>query len=70
MAATYRIAEAAALLGVSDDTVRRWIDSGRLVAHLVGGAALVADHVEDGGTIRPVRVGVVCSEDVHAVALL
>ena len=25
--ATYRIAEAAALLGVSDDTVRRWIDS-------------------------------------------
>ena len=26
----YRIAQAAALLGVSDDTVRRWIDSGRL----------------------------------------
>ncbi|MFM8352473.1 MAG: molybdopterin-binding protein [Actinomycetales bacterium] len=25
-----RIAEAAALLGVSDDTVRRWLDSGRL----------------------------------------
>ena len=25
-----RIAEAAALLGVSDDTVRRWADSGRL----------------------------------------
>ena len=32
MAATYRISEAAALLGVSDDTVRRWIDSGRLPA--------------------------------------
>jgi molybdopterin-binding protein len=29
---TYRIAEAAALLGVSDDTVRRWIDSDRLPA--------------------------------------
>lgn len=26
-----RISEAAALLGVSDDTVRRWVDSGRLV---------------------------------------
>ncbi len=27
-----RISEAATLLGVSDDTVRRWLDSGRLVA--------------------------------------
>lgn len=27
---TYRIAEAAQLLGVSDDTVRRWIDQGVL----------------------------------------
>jgi molybdopterin-binding protein len=27
-----RISEAAALLGVSDDTVRRWIDTGRLPA--------------------------------------
>jgi molybdopterin-binding protein len=27
---TYRIAEAADLLGVSDDTIRRWIDQGRL----------------------------------------
>ncbi|ONH22266.1 MerR family transcriptional regulator [Pseudofrankia asymbiotica] len=26
----YRISEAAVLLGVSDDTVRRWADSGRL----------------------------------------
>jgi len=28
----YRISEGAALLGVSDDTVRRWIDTGRLAA--------------------------------------
>jgi molybdopterin-binding protein len=27
-----RISEAAAMLGVSDDTVRRWIDNGRLTA--------------------------------------
>ncbi|MDF5752256.1 TOBE domain-containing protein [Spongiactinospora sp. TRM90649] len=29
---TFRISEAAALLGVSADTVRRWIDAGRLPA--------------------------------------
>jgi molybdopterin-binding protein len=29
---TYRIAEAAEVLGVSDDTVRRWIESGRIAA--------------------------------------
>jgi len=28
----FRIAQAAALLGVSDDTVRRWVESGRLPA--------------------------------------
>ena len=28
--ATYKVSDAAALLGVSPDTVRRWVDSGRL----------------------------------------
>ena len=33
----YRISEAAELLGVSDDTIRRWIDSGRLASSTAEG---------------------------------
>ncbi|MGI8769316.1 MAG: helix-turn-helix domain-containing protein, partial [Propionibacteriaceae bacterium] len=33
----YRISEAAELLGVSDDTVRRWIEAGRVPAGSGGG---------------------------------
>jgi molybdopterin-binding protein len=40
---TYRITEAAALLGVSDDTVRRWIDSSRLPAHRERGGPTLVD---------------------------
>lgn len=38
---TYRIAEAAGLLGVSDDTVRRWIDAGRIAASTENGRAVI-----------------------------
>ena len=45
----FRIAEAAELLGVSDDTVRRWLDTGRLPRQrdqshrmVIDGAALAA----------------------------
>ncbi len=43
--ATYRIKHAAELLGVSDDTVRRWADSGRLRTHSEG-QRLVVDGAE------------------------
>jgi molybdopterin-binding protein len=52
----FRATEAAALLGVSDDTIRRWIDAGRLPAvrdsagrWIVGGRDL-ADFARDNAT--------------------
>ena len=38
---TYRIAEAAEVLGVSDDTVRRWIDGGRVPARSEAGRSVL-----------------------------
>ena len=56
----FRVSEAAALLGVSDDTVRRWADSGRLTLvkgengpSLVDGvelAALAQANAQDAAT--------------------
>jgi molybdopterin-binding protein len=37
----YRVSEAAELLGVSDDTVRRWIDGGRLESSTEAGRTVV-----------------------------
>ncbi len=59
-----RISEAAALLGVSDDTVRRWADQGRLQLHKAGSGPLLVDGVELAALAReladppgPVRSG-------------
>ncbi|GAB2672599.1 TOBE domain-containing protein [Thalassiella azotivora] len=38
-----RISDAAGLLGVSDDTVRRWVDQGRLAAHRDGHGPATVD---------------------------
>ena len=54
---TYRLAAAAALLGVSDDTLRRWVDAGRLPStvddegrRVVGGPDLAAFAVTLAGS--------------------
>jgi molybdopterin-binding protein len=52
----YRISQAASLLGVSDDTVRRWIDSGRLRASAGGGPTTIdgadlAIHAQEIATV-------------------
>jgi molybdopterin-binding protein len=39
---TYRIAEAAELLGVSDDTMRRWVEAGRVASARQDGRTVVA----------------------------
>jgi molybdopterin-binding protein len=41
-----RIAQAARLLGVSDDTVRRWVDAGQLGASVDGAGRKVLDGAE------------------------
>ena len=43
---SFRVSEAAALLGVSDDTVRRWADAGRLTLRRADGGPAAIDGVE------------------------
>jgi molybdopterin-binding protein len=49
---TIRIREAAALLGVSDDTVRRWIDDGSLTATADESGRKVLDGAELAAFVR------------------
>lgn len=48
----FRISQAAALLGVSDDTVRRWIDGGSLTAHQDDSGRMVVDGAQLAGFAR------------------
>lgn len=42
----FRISEAASLLGVSDDTVRRWVEAGSLAVTTDGAGRMVLDGAE------------------------
>ena len=62
MAASFRVSQAARLLGVSDDTVRRWLDDGTLRARrgkgpiTIDGAALAKLAVARAADPDPVDV--------------
>ncbi|HEX4217324.1 MAG TPA: helix-turn-helix transcriptional regulator [Acidimicrobiales bacterium] len=60
----YRIAQAAELLGVSTDTMRRWVDAGRVKSvategsrRAVDGTDLARLAIELAGTREPVAIG-------------
>lgn len=54
--ATYRMREAAALLGVSDDTLRRWVDAGRVPAQRDEGGRQVVDGADLAALAEEVAV--------------
>lgn len=72
----FRISEAAGLLGVSDDTVRRWVDADKLPSHLdasnrkvIDGAAL-AEFAREHATAAPDPSGVQGSARNRLVGLV
>ena len=52
---TYRLAEAAEILGVSDDTVRRWVDAGRLATTGSSPAVIAGTFEMIGFVTEPMR---------------
>ncbi|WP_377644786.1 molybdopterin-binding protein [Oryzobacter terrae] len=64
-----RISDAALLLGVSDDTVRRMVDAGRLPSHKDDAGRLVVEGAELAAVARevarPAPVGVVADESAR-----
>lgn len=73
---TIRIKEAAALLGVSDDTVRRWIDSGSLTAakddsgRMIIAGEVLAEFAREHATPPPDPLGIASSARNRFVGLV
>lgn len=71
-----RVRDAAALLGVSDDTVRRWIDSGNLASHkddagrMVVAGDVLAEFAREHATPPPDPLGVGSSARNRFVGLV
>lgn len=61
---SYRVRQAAHLLGVSDDTLRRWIDAGRLTTASDEAGRAVVDSVELADLARRVAEEGVQPEDM------
>ncbi|MCE0762611.1 TOBE domain-containing protein [Pseudonocardia kujensis] len=66
--AEYRISEVAGLLGVSDDTVRRWIDAGTLPVHLDASRRKVVDGASLAAFTREHASAAPDPSDVHTSA--
>lgn len=60
----YRIPEAARLLGVSDDTVRRWVDGGRLASSKDDAGRTVIDGVDLASCAQ--QLATAPQDDTHA----
>jgi molybdopterin-binding protein len=66
--AEYRISEVASLLGVSDDTVRRWIEAGTLPVHLDASRRKVVDGASLAAFARQHATAAPDPSDVHTSA--